>query len=379
MRDGTTHPISQATRLLYFSNRHTSVALALALLPFFALCSCRKESAPSNSSNPPSSSAQSTPRVIPDNTLEVSPSASETRSEKRAVKADIHNVMFRLTANASAHLENLSGELLPVGKNEMPVFDDKTSFELHVTNGTISISPSALAEVMNTYTFARDDAPLKDISAEITDNRLVLRGKLHSKKDLPFETAGEFTINSDGRLRLRTEKVKALHVPVKKVMSLFGIELAGVINTSKIPGLDTDKNDLLIDLGELLPAPHIRGRISSARLSRNQITVVYGDGDKDPPELAPGNYMVFRGNKVKFGRLVMDNTDLYLLDLDPKDPLDWFQERYKEQLVEGYSQITEQFGLRTYVKDYSKLNRHAAPAEPPATPEAPATNSPSTR
>jgi hypothetical protein len=28
-------------------------------------------------------------------------------------------------------------------------------------------------------------------------------------------------------------------------------------------------------------------------------------------------------------------TDLALLDLDPKDPLDWNQDRYKDQLVAG--------------------------------------------
>src|ERR1043166_4221558 len=61
-------------------------------------------------------------------------------------------------------------------------------------------------------------------------------------------------------------------------MTLFGIELADVINTSKIPGMDTDKNDLLLDLGELLPPPHIRGKITAARLGRNAIIVEYGDG-----------------------------------------------------------------------------------------------------
>jgi hypothetical protein len=208
---------------------------------------------------------------------------------------------------------------------------------------------------MNGYTLAPNDSPLKDLSAEINDNRLILRGELHSKKNLPFETAGELTVNSDGRLRLRTEKVKAFHVPVKKVMALFGIELANIINTNKMPGIDTDKDDLLIDLGELLPPPHIRGHVASARLDRNQITLVYGDGASHSPPLAPGNYMVLRGNRVKVGRLIMEGTDLYLLDLDPKDPMDWYQDRYKEQLVAGYVHITNSFGLRTYVKDFSKL------------------------
>jgi hypothetical protein len=118
--------------------------------------------------------------------------------------------MFHLTSDASPHLESVSGELWPVGKYDMPDFDDKASFELHVENGTISITPSALASVLNNHVFVRDDAPLKDI--EIKGGRLIIKGKLH-KGDLPFETAAEIGVNADGRLRLHTEKIKALHVP----------------------------------------------------------------------------------------------------------------------------------------------------------------------
>jgi hypothetical protein len=90
--------------------------------------------------------------------------------------------------------------------------------------------------------------------------------------------------------------------------------------------------------------------------------VIYGDGANSlaANPLEQGNYLLFRGNRVKFGRLTMENTELAILDLDPKDPLDWYQDRYKDQLAAGYSRITENFGLRTYVKDFSKLPRRPA-------------------
>jgi hypothetical protein len=344
----------------------SALALPALLVLLASLQACQQKSQPSKSAT----AAQPAPTGLSDNSLPPV-EASRPGDNQRAVKADIHNVLFHLTDDASAHLENVSGELWPTGKYEMPVFDDKNSFELHVINGTVSITPAALATVMNRYTFARDDAPMKEISAEIQDDRLIIKGRLHSKKDLPFETAGELTVNSDGRLRLRTENVKAMHVPVKKVMTLFGIELASVISTAKAPGMDTDKNDLIIDLSQLLPPPHIRGKIVSARLASNQITVIYGDGANslaaDPPE--QGNYMLFRGNRVKFGRLVMENTELAILDLNPEDPLDWYQDRYKDQLVAGYSKITEHFGLRAYVRDFARLPKR--PAGKPSSDSAP--------
>jgi hypothetical protein len=314
---------------------------------------CGKNPGPANST-PPGSNAQPAGQQ-PQPATEAPPAA---KAEKQAVKADFHNVLFRLTPNGAALLENVSGELWPVGKYDVPVFDDKTSFELRIANGTISITPAALAAILNEHVFAATDAPLKEISLEIRDERLIVKGKLHSKKDLPFETAGELMISDDGRLRVRTEKVKALHLPVKKVMELFGIEFASVLNTSKIAGLDTDKNDLLLDLNALLPPPHIRGKIATARLGKNAITVVYGDGGrKIASPVDAGNYIYLRENRVRFGKLAMENTDLALIDLDPQDPLDWNQSRYEQQLAAGYTKVTERFGLRSFVKDFAKLPR----------------------
>lgn len=385
-----------------------TVLAAILLFSYAAGCRQSEPAAPQVSPSAPNAALQQ-------GNATADASAKQAQPERGAVKAEFRNVMFHLTPTAAAHLEAVSGELWPVGKFDMPVFDDKSSFEVHVSYGTVSIAPDALAAIMNDYVFVRQDAPMKDISIEIKEDRLVIKGKLHSKGDLPFETGGDLAVNADGRLRIHSEKVKAAKLPVKKVMALFGIELADVINTSKIPGMDTDKNDLIFDLGDLLPPPHIRGKISAARLERNLITVVYGNGAgtgavlaagarsngagtdsgaaggarsngggaaNTPPDGARkngakpsanattagsdardaslrGNYMLFRGNKVKFGKLIMENTDLAVIDLDAKDPLDWDQESYKEQLVEGYSKTTEQFGLRVYVKDFGKLAKPA--------------------
>ncbi len=266
--------------------------------------------------------------------------------------------MFHLTERSAAHLEILSGEMWPTGKNEMVVFDDKSSFEVRVTNGTVSVTPDSLAQIMNDHVFAGQNAPLKDITITLDKNRMIIKGKLHNKGDIPFTTAGTVSTTSDGRLRVHTEKVSALHVPVKGMMGLFGIELANVVNTSKIEGMDTDKNDLLMDLGTLLPPPHIRGKVSGVRIEKDVIVIVFGDGGRSlPPPAEKSNYMSFAGGPVRFGKLTMSEADLTILDMDPGDPLDWNQDHYKEQLVAGYSRIKPNFGLTAYVKDYSKLGR----------------------
>jgi hypothetical protein len=338
------------------------VAFALNLL------ACSK---PSRQPAQPQPSAQPEATATPSAATPAAPLSPASRS----VKTEMRNVLFHLTETAAAHLETLSGELVPTGKNQMPLMDDKTSFSVHVTNGTISITTDALADIMNKHVFAKSDAPLKDLSISIDKGLLIIKGKLHSKGDIPFQTAGSVSVTPDGRIRMNTEKVKAMGIRVKGMMGLLGIDLTNVVNTSKIDGIDTDKNDLLMDLATLLPPPHIQGKLTSVKIVNNSIVTTFGDGGKSLPAPAEkGNYMTFQGNSVQFGKLTMENSDLTVLDLDPADPLDWNQDHYKDQLVAGYSKITPSFGLRAYVKDFAKLGRasSATPATPTPVAQAPA-------
>jgi hypothetical protein len=328
------------------NNGRWMLFMALSLMP--ALVACSKQSA-----NPPST-APLTPAITP---AALAPTVAPAKPVE-AIKADMRNVLFHVTPIAAAHLVVLSGELWPTGTNPMVVFDDKNSFEVRVSSGTVSISPDALADIMNNYVFAKADAPLKDLTVAIENGRLIIKGKLHTKGDISFATAGTLNVTADGRIRVHTEKITAMKVPVKGMMGLFGIELAKVVNTSKIPGMDTDKNDLLVDLGTLLPPPHIRGKLTGVRLDRNTIVTTFGDGGKSigPPK-EQGSYMALEGGSVRFGSMVMNPTDLTVLDVDEGAILEWNQDHFKEQLVAGYSKITPSFGLRAYVKNYSRLGR----------------------
>jgi hypothetical protein len=71
--------------------------------------------------------------------------------------------------------------------------------------------------------------------------------------------------------------------------------------------------------------------------------------------------MQYEGNRLKFGKLTMNDTDLTLLDLDPSDPFDFYLDHYKQQLVAGYTKTTLSFGLRVYMVDFNKLGRSKSP------------------
>ena len=320
----------------------------------FTLMACSRFSPPqkvADSKPAASPEAPSSPPAAP------TPASVTPPAKGRGVKTEMRNVMFHLTDDAAADVEFLSGEMRPTGKNEMPVFDDKTSFEVHVTEGRISITPEALASILNSHVFAGNDSPFKDISISIDKDRLLIKGRLRGKREIPFETSAILTASGDGRIRVSTEKLKALHVPVKGMMDKLGIELAALVSTSKIPGMVTDKNDILMDLGELLPAPHIKGKVSAVLIEENSIVTIFGDGARPAAANDAVSYMSFQGNPVRLGKLTMENADLTVLNIDRGEALDWSQDHYRDQLVAGYSKVTPAFGLRAYAKNFAKL-RH---------------------
>lgn len=283
--------------------------------------------------------------------------------QEGTVQTQMSNVTFRFSETVAVEIKSLNGVLVPLGKVEFPVFDDKDSFNLRISTAEIAIDSSNLANVLNSYVFARPHSPLTELSISVEKGHLKVKGKLHDKGDIPFETEGILIPTADGKLRLHSEKIKAMHVPVKGLMDLFGIDLGGFIKEGKVPGVRAQEDDLILDLEQILPPPHIEGKVVSVRIEGEKIIQIFGGSDAKPVKnIRAGNYMAYKNNRLRFGKLVMNDADLILIDMDPNDPLDFFLDHYKEQLSAGYAKITPDSGLRVYMKDYNKL--HPAKASP---------------
>ena len=277
-----------------------------------------------------------------------------------AVRVQMRNINYHFTADVSAYIGYLDGALLPTTPGQIPVFDEKNSFVIGIESAEIAVPVSSLANVLNSYVFQRDDAPLKKIAVSIDKGRLKITGRLHSKGDIPFETIGSLSATPEGKIRLHTEKIKALHLPMKALMDLAGVKLAELIKTDKVKGVQIQQDDLILDPEQVFPPPHIRGRVTRVSLNGQNVVQVFGNSSARTKPAFRGNYMAYRGNQLRFGKLTMTDTDLILIDMDPKDSFDFFLDHYNEQLSAGYTKITPGFGLRTYMRDFNKLHSGAS-------------------
>jgi hypothetical protein len=274
----------------------------------------------------------------------------------------MRNVDFHLTDRIVVHIAALDGQLTPV-RGSIPVFDDKTSFSLNVDSANISLSTTALSNDLNDFVFLKPDAPIKKLSITTAGDQLVLKGLLASKGDIPFETDGTVAATPDGQIRVHTVKVRALHLPVKGLLDMLGLDVAKMIDTKKVNGVTADKDDLILDPQQLLPPPQMRGHLASIRIVNGEIQLAFENSDpkahRRPLSSTCGgrNFQSFKGGTVRFGKMTMNDADLELVDADPTDPFDFSIEHYQEQLVAGYSKMTRQGGLCVHTPDFNKIKR----------------------
>ena len=238
-------------------------------------------------------------------------------AEQGRVRAEMHNVLYHFTDSISVHVGQLEGELVPTQPNSLPIFDDPNSFTLAIQSARISVNTDALGSVLNQYAFSAADAPLNGIRVATQGNKINIRGRLHSKGDVPFESEGSLSVTPQGEIRVHTDKIKAAHVPVKGLMDLLGETISKLIDTKKVRGVRIQGDDLFLVPSEVFPPPHIQGRLSSIVIQGNEIVQEYGSTSR-PWANVSGNYMAYRGAQLRFGKLTMSNTDLVLIDLDPR-------------------------------------------------------------
>ena len=293
----------------------------------------------------------------------------EAQSAKaNAVQVQMRNVQYHFTAEVAVHITTLNGALVPTEGNPLPIFDDKNSFVLHIAQAEIGMTAASLTTVLNKHVLAASDAPIKDVSVQIDKGKIKIKGKLHSKGDVPFETEGMLSVTPDGKLRLHAEKIRAAHLPVKGLMDLFGVELSDLVKSGKVRGLQPEGDDIILDPAQLLPPPRIAGKVVAVRIQGNEIVQTFGGEKVQPFRVDAQNYMAYRGNQLRFGKLTMTDTDMDLIDMTPQDPFDFSLDLYKKMLTAGYTRITPTFGLRVYMKDVNKLGGAGAPAHAPTKP-----------
>lgn len=269
----------------------------------------------------------------------------------------MRNVVLHVDEQTVVDVRRLRGEMIPTRADAPPVFDDKRSFSVRIDTAEIAIGTDSLSRLLNGYVFNYAGSPLKKLQVSTVGRQLKMTGTMKKGIDVPFTIVADARADPTGALRLHPTSIKTLGIPAGGLFSLFGLELDKLVHVRGDRGVRVDGNDVVLDAARLLPPPRIEGRLQAVRVEPGRIVQQFGPG-RDAPLRPPApntNYMYYRGGVLRFGRLTMTDADLQLIDRHPQDPFDFFQDRYNDQLVAGYSKNTPSHGLKVFMPDYAQV------------------------
>jgi hypothetical protein len=275
------------------------------------------------------------------------------------VGAQFRNVVLHLGNGVVLDVRELDGRLLSRRPGNPPVFDDIASYTMAIDRATVSMTPESLTNLMNNYVFADRNAPITRSRITIEDGQLKLNGTVRKGIGIPFTATASVGISSDGWIRIHPASLNAAKIVSKRVLDFFGLNLERVLKSNPEPGVRVEKDDLLLNAERLLPPPQIRGHLSKVWIEAGRLFQRFDSGERIPSAVPPDrnapNYMYYHGGTLRFGKLTMVETDLQLIDADPRDAFDFSPERYNEQLVAGYSKNTPNHGLMVFMPDLKNL------------------------
>ena len=281
-------------------------------------------------------------------------------ASKPPVEVEMRNVDLHVTPDISLRIRHLRGRFVAQGARQAPNLDDPRSYSVTVDTGEVAVDLASLNALM-TRTLGHGHSNVRSLQISIDDKgQLRQKGVVKKAISVPFDVRASVSATPDGRIRIHSESVKGFGIPVNPLLKAFGLQMDNLLTIDPGRGVSVDGNDLLLDPSRLLPPPVMHGKITAVRIERDGLVQVFGSGA--PQSLSSSatakNHIYWRGGQLTFGKLTMVETDLELVDEDPRDPFDFSVDRWNEQLVAGYSKSTVERGLKAHMPDYNDLPRN---------------------
>jgi len=281
-------------------------------------------------------------------------------SSSPTTQVEMRNVDFYVDPEIVLHIHRLRGTIRSKGGGPV-MFDDKRSLVIHLATGEVGLTASDITALLNKYVFAYKGAPLSGLRVTIAGSQIVLTGILHKVAALPFTIRAEVSATPDGHIRMHPVQTKIIGLGVTRLMRGLGMSLEKLVDLSKARGASAKGNDIYLAPDSILPPPAIEGRVTVVRIVGNEMVQTFG-GEGTPaqlsiPDPSQHNFMFYRGGTLRFGKLLMLDAEMQIVDLDPADPFRFNLDRYNEQLIAGYSRTLPDLGLEVYMRDIDKVKQ----------------------
>ncbi len=273
-------------------------------------------------------------------------------------QASMRDVNFYVIPNAALRIRKMRGTIRSLHGGPV-VLDDKNSFVIHLTYAEIGLTGTDITTLMNKYIFAYPGAPLKRLQVHTSGSQLVQTGVMHKILDIPFQITADVSVTPEGLIRLHPARMRILGVDGNGLMRAFGLSLQKILDLSKAKGVTVKGNDLFLDPTMILPPPALEGHATAIRIEGDELVQTFGTvAESTPlpqPDTSASAYMFFKGGTLHFGKLLMLDAEMQIVDLRPSGFFSFDLDKYKDQLVAGYERTLPDQGLEVHMVSVDKL------------------------
>jgi hypothetical protein len=272
------------------------------------------------------------------------------------VRIQVVNAQFHVLDDVLLAVKRMDGWMVPK-PGQMVSLDNKNSFTLHILSGETYLKAKDLTALLNEYLLPHAKTPIRNVEVSFDGQTLAVKGTLHKVVDVPFEGKGSVSMEGDSGIRLHFTELIVAGVLKKGLLDFLGLKLAKVAQPQRQSRFYMEGDDVILPVTALFPPPRVAGKLTSVRIEGDALVQTFGAADAklSAPSTQAQNYIYFRGGKMKFGKLTMDDVDLELIDTDPSDAFDFSLTHYQQQLDGGYSKSRPDLGLVVYMPDYASL------------------------
>lgn len=277
-------------------------------------------------------------------------------------RVSMRHVDFYVDSAVVLHIRHLEGRMRSKAGGPI-VFDDKNSFIITLDTAEVGMNGDDLTTLLNKFVFGYKGSPLSHLHMRTEGDHVVLKGRMHKGITISFEITSTMDVTSDGLIRMHPTKTTILGMNGEKLMKFLGLSLEKILDLKGATGATVHGDDIYLDPAKILPPPTIEGRIVSVRVDGDEMVQAFGKTEPHerlhalvPPDTKAPNYMFYKGGTLRFGRLLMLDAEMQIVDLDHEDVFRFNLTRYNEQLVAGYERTLADGGLEVWMRDVDKLD-----------------------
>ncbi|KWH03918.1 hypothetical protein WT58_25265 [Burkholderia territorii] len=270
----------------------------------------------------------------------------------------LRDVDFRIVNNLGFFIHQLSATLVPTQAGAPIVFDDPTSFEIDVHEGTVTLDDAKLTALFNTYIFGYRNAPLRKLAVSAGDGVIHLQGEMQRDGWVPFSLTGTLAIRDGSQLVFHPTGVRVSGINAQPVMRAANVKMADLLKV-ETPIARLAGDDLVMSVDKLMPPPRLKIRITALRVTPAGLDLTLDDGSHAGfalPANAPQQAMYIRGGDVKFMRSMPMNADILIVPVDQtrrdqKFVFDLYH--YRDQVSAGYFNFDESGAMAIRMPSYA--------------------------